>query len=61
MTFFFVRHKREAVAEFSFCNGPFFEGYGEKSAPQLAAAQAQPGGSQTGGEKEKRFFYFKFS
>ena len=23
MTFFFVRHKREAVAEFSFCNGPF--------------------------------------
>ena len=24
MTFFFVRHKREAVAEFSFCNGSFF-------------------------------------
>ena len=26
MTFFFVRHKREAVAEFSFCNGSFLSG-----------------------------------
>ena len=31
MTFFFVRHKREAVAEFSFCNGPFLCLLGEET------------------------------
>jgi len=42
---------------------PFFfeKGYRGRSAPKLTAAQAQPGGRQTGREKEQRFFHFRAS